>query len=164
MCVKFFQMEILMNCMFFVFTICKLSFSSSFCDRSNFAKLYPTQLARIGKYLIKQLIIRLRQFSTNSNINKDIELGMKAINSLIFTCNSSIEQFESYILQSIILLFAEQRSNMLHVHAMTTVHIFIFSLFCMLSKYVCCFVYSCSAMFHTVQPSLQMNCYPLWTV
>ena len=75
-------------------------------DLCSFAKSYPNQLPKIGRYLLKQLNIRIQQNKSNATIH-DIKLACQAWNNLIFKCNREIKQFESFILQSMILLFAE---------------------------------------------------------
>jgi len=75
-------------------------------DLCSFAKSYPNQLPKVGRYLLKQLNIRIQQNKSNLALN-DIKLAVEAWNNLIFSCNSEIKQFESFILQSMILLFAE---------------------------------------------------------
>eukprot|EP01083_Nonionella_stella_P020123 55781_1 len=93
-------------------------FDGKIDDLCSFANLYPNQLPRIGRYLLKQLNIRVQQNKSNK-VQKDIDAAMRAWNDLIYACNIDIEKFESHILQSMILLFA-QESVQLHVLAMKT--------------------------------------------
>eukprot|EP01084_Bolivina_argentea_P139817 245921_1 len=98
-------------------------FDGKIDDLCTFAKLYPNQLPKIARYLLKQLNIRIQQHKSNI-IHKDINLAMQAWNDLIFSCNPEIEKFESHILQSMILLFAEH-SIQRHVLAMKTLRVYL---------------------------------------
>ena len=94
-------------------------FDGKIDDLCSFAKLYPTQLPRIGRYLFKQINNRVQQYY-NQNIYKQIYLAMDAWNNLLYSCNENIEKFDKHILQSIILLFDEHNTKF-HVLAMKTV-------------------------------------------